>query len=207
MSTTKQAIGNRPDPEWDNLKIGIGRDFERDWMVELWKEQFGHWDEGHVEETIDAALGDDGGVHCYTIGSENALVAFAVIHFFATEHFSGRFDTDTSDWPKAVENAEMTMVCVADGWKRQGMATKLHTRACEYIRKRDVKRVFAVSWHRDRHPDSRLLFDSLGYEKLGEEDSYYAAGDDKPERHCPDCGIGCTCAASFYTTVLEDGDS
>lgn len=206
MSQNKQSSEDafRTQSQRRELKIGIGRDFERDMMLNLWEEQFGFYGEGHEADYVDAALDKGhGGVYCYTIGTRNELAAFLIVETIPTEDMDDCFGTDTSDWPKAVNNAHIYMVCVADRWKQRGYATKLVHRAYEYLRKLDIKRVFAVSWNRENHPDSRLLFDSLGYEQIGREEAYYANAPDEPSRDCPDCGLGCECTATFHTTVLE----
>lgn len=189
------------------LKIGIGRDFEYDRVLDLWDEQFGlyGWEEDLLDDAFDR---DTYGIWCITIGSQEELLAFAVVNRFAIEQFTDNYPgVDTSDWPKATNNGNTHMVCVAEHAKNQGYATALVRRGHNWQLKNDVRRVFATCWHREDHVDSRRLFRSLGYEKIGEQAEHYRTEDDEPDRDCPDCGTGCTCTASFWTKAITEEDA
>lgn len=188
------------------LELGPAREFERDMILDLWAEQFGTY--GHEPETVDSAIDrDTGGLWCYTIGTRDDLYAFAVVESVPIENMGDEYGVDTSDWPKAVNNGNIYMVCVKDAAKNNGYAKMLVRRASAYFWNEGIRRVFATCWHRENAVDSRELFSSLGYRQLAVEEGYYAdVPDDVNERDCPDCGRGCECAASHWTLALDESD-
>lgn len=194
--------------ESDDLRIGPMRAFERDRVLDRWREQFGLYSEAHTNNWIDAALDDDyASVRCFTVGSREELAGFLVLKRFPGAELDDTFpDVDTSGWPRAADNAQVYMVCVADDWKRRGVATHLVYRGHDHLREHGVGRAWAASWHRAYDPDSRALFRSCGYEQVGEQADFYRTGEGNPERDCPDCGSPCTCSASFWTTPVDAGD-
>lgn len=189
------------------LKLGPARDFEHERVMDLWAEQFGTF--GHEEDLLEDAFDSDtNGIWCLTIGSREELRAFSVVTRFSIEQLDDDYPgVDTSDWPKATRNGNTYMVCVADDSKNRGFATHLVRRGHTWQLKNDVRRLFATCWHRENHVDSRRLFRTLGYEKIGEQEEYYRTEEGEPDRDCPDCGVGCTCTASFWTKVITEDDA
>ena len=189
------------------LMLGPAREFEHDRVFDLWDEQFGTF--GHEEDLLEDAFDPDtNGIWCITLGTRKKLYGFAVVTRFTIEQFTGNYpDVDTSDWPKATYNGNTHMVCVADRAKNNGYAKYLVQRGHAWQLDNDVRRVFATCWHRDDHVDSRRLFRSLGYEKIGEQAEHYRTEEGEPDRDCPDCGVGCTCNASFWTKAITQDDT
>ena len=185
------------------VKIGPARPFEREAVEQLWSEEFGFF--GHEEELLDDAFDTDhNGIWCLTVGSREELWGFALVTRVPRHNFDNHYDTDTRDWPVANDNGNVDMLCVAPDRREQGIGTRLVERCHRWLCRNDIVRTFAVSWHREDRFDSRPLFRSLGYQKIGEEEGYY--DDEDYTRDCPDCGAGCSCTASFWTRTLRGDD-
>jgi ribosomal protein S18 acetylase RimI-like enzyme len=190
------------------LQIGVASPDELRAMVSLWKSEFGYYQSGAMcerllENAVDRQFMDS---WAWTISNDYELAAMLVCGFFQIESFNDRFATDTSGWPRAVHNVELSMLATADYWQGRGFANQLVTKFLEYLSGQPVKRVYGVAWERDSQIGSRAVFESeaFGFRQLGREEEYYETPD--TVRVCPDCGRGCECAACFYTTTVPETD-
>lgn len=189
--------------------LNIGPVFEptsAEAIYDVWQGQFGTYPETtHELDTINRALDEHvNSTWAWTASTSRSTAGILVGRFLQVEDIDMRFDTDTSDWPKPVESAEISMVAVTRHFRNQGIATELCERFMKYA-SQYVDRVFAASWQREDAVDSSRLFESLGFERLGEEPEYYDT--EEYQRDCPDCGLGCSCSAAFYTRTLGDYDA
>lgn len=197
---SSERIGVRPDPSIIPLDE---RHTER--AKQLWETYFGVPDD-HADNWLhDARIDTETPTQGFVAVRGTSLLGFGIAtdanRGYAQEYFSVDIDIDL--WERT---GILHIIVVDEQYEGQGIGSDLVRARLRWLRNvTEVGGVMGVSWHREDHVDSRVLFEKFGFEAVETVEEYYA----KSEEHvpCVDCEGSCRCDATIYRKAFGGGGS
>lgn len=88
--------------------------------------------------------------------------------------------------------------CVKTSAEGEGIGTAFIQALMNHLEKQNVTNFFCISWLRDNHVDSSVIFEKFDFKQLLEIEKYWYNESLEQDYSCPDCGQPCSCTARIY---------
>lgn len=158
--------------------------------------------EDHMIEWLHAAQRDNTVTAIIAENNENVILGFG-FYAVANNDWMESY-IDEIDVSSIIQNEQgvIEAIAVKSGYDGNGIASSILDEELRMLSKRTVEYAYAMSWNRDNHVDSRVLFDKFGFELVEEIEDYYAR---IPETvNCIDCATGCECDATLHRKNITE---
>lgn len=175
------------------IEIREASKIDRREIEQLWSRRLG----SDPSSALDLALDDESAVHACVATNIEEIVGFGICLILQPAELEDLYSVSFDGYPLGDRIAVMHMAAVDEGWENRGIGSALMqvrlSLACEYY---DVDSAFGLSWLRENHLDSSVLFEKFGFERVDTVEGYFGGGDGRSD--CPDCGAHCECSAGLY---------
>lgn len=165
-----------------------------DWVLDLWRRQYGE----PAEDTAEAAAADHPRVFGHVAMQGDRRAGFGIALVQEVKQLNRMYEVDFQPYVSHRQNGLVYQICIEPEFESRGHGTRLFRRGVWTLSGYDdgaLRHAVACSWQRRDAHDSSAILEKLGFERVLECEQYY--GDARPG--CPDCeGQVCDCAAAFY---------
>lgn len=173
------------------------REEDVEWVLDLWERRYGYPSPNIVEAAVDDDREHVAGF-VGMVGSSRA--GFGLCYYHTVETIENDLEVAIEPYASHKLNGLLYQLCVEQEHENRGIGTMLTRERLNFLRSSDptLYQVFALSWVRDDHVDSRVTLEKLDFEPIELYDNFYP--DDRP---CPACEVGCECDAELYALQLR----
>jgi GNAT superfamily N-acetyltransferase len=190
----------------DGERIGLppridlrpARPIDRGEMVDLWERRTGF----EILNVLDAVFDDEKPAHGVVATEVERVVGFGVVICLPRDAAVDRLKVALDDRDLGESVAIFHAGVVEAAWEGNGIGTVLMRARLDFVRDAyDVDAAVGIAWLRPHTRDASVLFERMGFERHGTDETYYRRVG-RPA--CPDCGDVCTCPAAVYVWTPDE---